>query len=125
MGLERPLRPLPSDSPHTETKTVDIDFIPELPKNSTAALSKFRPQKPITDDPKQQLEVIDKMLREIEEDYMSASAGNGRDSDSVMMSTMKRQPWVSDGFKWAGRLLKPHTLPYLAIFVRLSQDHMG
>ena len=81
-----------------EIKTVDIDFTPELSRPSPAAAPKLQPQKPITSDPKQQLEVIDEMLREIEDDYMSASAGNGRDSDSVMMSTMKRQPWVSDGF---------------------------
>ena len=77
---------------------MDIDFTPELSRPSPAAAPKLQPQKPITSDPKQQLEVIDEMLREIEDDYMSASAGNGRDSDSVMMSTMKRQPWVSDGF---------------------------
>ena len=81
-----------------EIKTVDIDFTPELARPSPAAAPKLLPQKPISSDPKQQLEVIDEMLREIEDDYMSASAGNGRDSDSVMMSTMKRQPWVSDGF---------------------------
>ena len=50
-----------------EIKTVDIDFTPELSRSSPAAAPKLQPQKPITSDPKQQLEVIDEMLREIEE----------------------------------------------------------
>ena len=50
-----------------EIKTVDIDFTPELSQPSPAAAPKLQPQKPITSDPKQQLEVIDEMLREIEE----------------------------------------------------------
>ena len=48
-------------------KTEDIDFTPELPRPSPAAAPKLQLQKPITSNPKQQLEVIDEMLQEIEE----------------------------------------------------------
>ena len=84
-----------------EIKTVNIDFSPpeKLQPTLVAPAPKLAPQKPITSDPKQQLEVIDEMLREIEEDYLSASVGNGQVSDRIALSTVQaKKPWVSDGF---------------------------